>query len=187
MPACGLMMWTRSHAHTITQAHLCLISTYVLDKSLQLCLTLCNPKDCSPSGSSLHGILQARILEWVVMLFSRRSSQSRDQTCVSKCPLHCKAGSLPLTPSGKPTYTYTDTQIYSCVCTQAPIYTWTCTHSYLHTRHHPSLCTRAGTGGHGQGAGGKLEHLLQRRLSPCVVERTVSPPWSISLFQLGSH
>ena len=34
-------------------------------KSLQLCLTLCNPMDCSPLGSSVHGILQARILEWV--------------------------------------------------------------------------------------------------------------------------
>ena len=33
-------------------------------KSLQLCLTLCDPMDCSPSGSSVHGILQARILEW---------------------------------------------------------------------------------------------------------------------------
>ena len=72
-------------------------------------LTLCNPMDCSPSGSSLHRILQARILEWVAMPSSRRSSWSRDQTCVSKCPLHCQAGSLPLTPSGKPTYAYTDT------------------------------------------------------------------------------
>ena len=41
------------------------------DKSLQLCLTLCNPINCSPPGSSVHGILQARILEWVVMPFSR--------------------------------------------------------------------------------------------------------------------
>ena len=37
----------------------------------QLCLTLCNPMDCSPSGSSAHGILKARILEWVAMPFSR--------------------------------------------------------------------------------------------------------------------
>ena len=37
----------------------------------QLCLTLCDPVDCSPPGSSVHGILQARILEWVVMPFSR--------------------------------------------------------------------------------------------------------------------
>ena len=38
------------------------------------CLTLCDPLDCSPPGSSVHGILQARILEWVAMLFSRGSS-----------------------------------------------------------------------------------------------------------------
>ena len=39
-------------------------------KLLQLCLTLCDPMHCSPPGSSLHGILQARILEWVAMPFS---------------------------------------------------------------------------------------------------------------------
>ena len=42
---------------------------------------LCNPMDCSLPGSSLHGILQARILEWVAISFSRESSQPRDQTC----------------------------------------------------------------------------------------------------------
>ena len=46
----------------------------------QLCLTLCNPIDCSLQGSSVCGILQARILEWVAISFSRRSSQSRYQT-----------------------------------------------------------------------------------------------------------
>ena len=40
----------------------------------QSCPTLCNPMDCSPPGSSVHGILQARILEWVVIPFSRVSS-----------------------------------------------------------------------------------------------------------------
>ena len=49
----------------------------------QFCLTLCDPMDCSPPGSSLHGILQARILEWVAISFSRGSSQPRDWTCVS--------------------------------------------------------------------------------------------------------
>ena len=44
---------------------------------------LCNPMDCSPPGSSLHGILQARILEWVAISFSRGSSQPRDRTWVS--------------------------------------------------------------------------------------------------------
>ena len=37
----------------------------------QLCLTLCNSMDCSPPGSSVHGILQARILEWITIPFSR--------------------------------------------------------------------------------------------------------------------
>ena len=48
----------------------------------QLCLTLCDPMDCSLSGSSVHRILQARILEWVAISFSRGSSQPRDQTQV---------------------------------------------------------------------------------------------------------
>ena len=49
----------------------------------QSCLTLWDPTDCSPSGSSVHGILQTRILEWAVISFSRRSSRPRDQTQVS--------------------------------------------------------------------------------------------------------
>ena len=50
---------------------------------MQLCPPLCNPQDCSPPGSSVHGILQERILEWVAISFSRGSSQLRDQTWVS--------------------------------------------------------------------------------------------------------
>ena len=49
----------------------------------QSCLTLCDPTDCSLPGSSIHGILQARILEWVAIPFSRGSSQPRDQTQVA--------------------------------------------------------------------------------------------------------
>ena len=52
-------------------------------KSLQSCLTLSDPMDSSPPGSSVHGILQARILEWVAMTSSRGSSQPRDRTLVS--------------------------------------------------------------------------------------------------------
>ena len=48
----------------------------------QSCLTLCNPMDCSPPGSSIHGIFQARILEWIAILFSRASFQPRDRTQV---------------------------------------------------------------------------------------------------------
>ena len=43
----------------------------------QLCLNLCNPMDCSLPGSSVHGIFQARILEWVAISISRGSSQPR--------------------------------------------------------------------------------------------------------------
>ena len=52
-------------------------------RTFQSCPTLCNPVDHSPLGSSVHGILQARILEWVVISFSRGSSQPRDQIRVS--------------------------------------------------------------------------------------------------------
>ena len=49
----------------------------------QSCPTLCNPMDHCPPGSSVHGILHARILEWIAIPFSRVSSRPKDQTCVS--------------------------------------------------------------------------------------------------------
>ena len=49
----------------------------------QLCPTLCDPMDYSPPGSSIHGIFQARIQEWIAISFSRGSSQARDWTQVS--------------------------------------------------------------------------------------------------------
>ena len=49
----------------------------------QSCPTLCNLMNCSPPCPSVHGILQARILEWVAIPFSRGSSQTRDRTQVS--------------------------------------------------------------------------------------------------------
>ena len=54
-----------------------------LQQVTQLCPTLCNPMDSCPPGSPVHGILQARILEWVAILFSRGSFQPKDQTQVS--------------------------------------------------------------------------------------------------------
>ena len=45
----------------------------------QSCLTLCDPMDCNPPGSSVHGTLQARILEWVAISYSRGSSQPRNE------------------------------------------------------------------------------------------------------------
>ena len=65
-----------------------------------LCLTLCNPMDCNPSGSSVHEIFQARILEWVAISFSRGSSQPRDQT---RSPA-LQANSLPTELQGKPSW-----------------------------------------------------------------------------------
>ena len=59
----------------------------------QSCLTLCDPTDCSPPDSSVHGILQARILKWVAMPSSRGSSRPRDGTSVS-----CFAGRLGFSP-----------------------------------------------------------------------------------------
>ena len=55
----------------------------VVHAKLLQCPTLCNPVDCIPPGSSVHGILQARILEWFAMLSSKVSSRPRDQTHVS--------------------------------------------------------------------------------------------------------
>ena len=52
-------------------------------KVAQSCPTLCDPMDCSPLGSSVHGILQAKILEWVAIAFSRGSSCPRNRTGVS--------------------------------------------------------------------------------------------------------
>ena len=62
----------------------------------QSCSTFCDPMDYSPPGSSVQGILQARILEWVAMPFSKGSSWPRDQTLVSGI-----VGRLPTKPPGK--------------------------------------------------------------------------------------
>ena len=60
-----------------------LVRACVHAKSLQSYLTLYNPMDCSSPGSSVHGMLQARILKWVAMPSFRGSSRPRDQTHVS--------------------------------------------------------------------------------------------------------
>ena len=80
-------------------------------KSLRSCLTHCNPMDSSLPGSSVHGILQAGILEWVAMPSSRGSSQPRDGTHVSYVSCMGKAGSLPLVLPGKLCCKKRETQI----------------------------------------------------------------------------
>ena len=71
---CGSLVWLKSGKDLWSKVHFLVT---------QLCLTLCNLVDCSPPGSSVHGILQGRRLEWVAMPSSRGSSQSRDQTQIS--------------------------------------------------------------------------------------------------------
>ena len=64
---------------TYIDIHVC-VCVYVCAKLLQSCPILCDPTDCSPPSSSVHGILQVRMLEWVAIPTSRRSSQHRNGT-----------------------------------------------------------------------------------------------------------
>ena len=64
----------------------------------QLCLTLCDPMDSSPPGSSVHGILQARILKWVAISCSRGSSWPRDQTQSPASPALASVFFTPVPP-----------------------------------------------------------------------------------------
>ena len=70
---------TLGHMHSFS---LFFFFTAVCVSVAQSCLTLCDPVDCSPPGFSVHRILQARMLEWVAISFSRGSSQPRDKTRV---------------------------------------------------------------------------------------------------------
>ena len=89
---------TRNHTvSTLLSSYLPLhvfFSTILAYICTQSCPTLCDPMDCSPPGSSVHGISQARILEWVAISFSRGSSWHRDWTrtfcisCISRWNLY---------------------------------------------------------------------------------------------------
>ena len=71
-----------------------------------MCSTLCDPMDYSPPGSSVHGFLQARILEWVAMPSSRGIFLTQESNPCLLCFLHWQVGSLPLGPPGKPIFMY---------------------------------------------------------------------------------
>ena len=81
--------------HLNTYILICVCVCVHVRKSLQSCPTLCDPMDHSQPGSSVHGIFQGRILEWVAMPSSKRSSQPRDQTfisyitCIGRQVLYC--------------------------------------------------------------------------------------------------
>ena len=105
------------YIHTCMYTHTCV---YMHVQSLKLCPTLCNPMDYSSSGSSVHGLLQARILACITMPFSRDSSQPRDRTCVS-CISYIVGGFFTHWTPGKAIYIYKHT------------------HTHTHTHTYPSV------------------------------------------------
>ena len=88
----GLLLWIFKKFFGL----LCVCVCVHACSAAQLCLTLSNPKDCSPPGSSLNGISQARTLGWVAISSSKGCSQPKDQTSIFLCLLHWSADSLPL-------------------------------------------------------------------------------------------
>ena len=83
---------TNTHTHTHTHdlsslfSHSYSVAAAAAAKSLQSCLTLCDSIDCSPPGSSVPGILQARILEWVAISFSNACMLTQSlQLCPTPC------------------------------------------------------------------------------------------------------
>ena len=80
------------------------------------CVRLCDPMNCGPPGSSVHGILLVRILEWIAVPSSKEISRLRDRTSISFVYLHWQVGSLPLAAPGKPPYTeYISFKRYTCI------------------------------------------------------------------------
>ena len=108
----------------------------VCAKSLQSCQILCDPMDCSPLDSSVHGISQARILEWVA--FPSFPSQG-----LNLCLLHWQVGSLPL---GPPTNIYVCTHTplrFYCGLSQDTEYSSLCCRASLvaqTVKHLPAMC-----------------------------------------------
>ena len=95
--------WKQSRTETRCCCHRPQIESTLCSCCLvtKLCPTIYDPMDWSPPGSSVHEILQARILEWVAISYSRGSCWPRDGTLVSRL-LHWQAGSLLLVSPGKP-------------------------------------------------------------------------------------
>ena len=96
--------------------------THVKVLVTQLCLTLCNPMDCSLPVSSVHEILQAKIVEWVAISFSKGSFWSRDWTSVS-----CIAGRF---------FTYWATRKYNQWDYKKTGHDWACAHACTHAHTH---------------------------------------------------
>ena len=102
----------------------------------QSCLTLWDPMDCSPPGSSIHGIFRARALEWGAISFSRGSSQPRGQTCMHPlCLLHWQVDSLPLSYLGGPILGDTVTKSFAAAEQESPDF-FACSVCVLYSCYH---------------------------------------------------
>ena len=98
--SCPLSWWC--HSLFLKQyIYSCPKNNHISCLHAQQCTTFYDPIDCSPPGSSVHGIFQARLLEWVAISFSREPSQPRDQTYVPASPA-LKGRFLTSEPPGKP-------------------------------------------------------------------------------------
>ena len=73
---CEIKLQKMHRGHYVSSVHVCVLSRFSR-------VRLCDPRDCSPTGFCVHGALQARILEWFAIPFSKGSSLPRDRTCVS--------------------------------------------------------------------------------------------------------
>ena len=141
-------------------------------KSLQSCPTLCNPVGYRPPDSSVHGILQEKILEWVAVFFSRESSWPRGWTCVS-C-VSCLADRFFTTaPSGEPSSTHEELSLHSCcVRVNKTVAHWNlaCYRNFLHGAKSLQLCLTLFEPLHCSPPGSSFHGILQTRYcseSPC--------------------
>ena len=104
-------IWNLFSARGLTQS----VLHCTCAQSLQSCPTLSDLMDCSPPGSFVHGILQARTLEGVAMPSFRGSSRSQESNSHFLCLLYSQVCSLPPVPSGKPLSYITVSQMYPMI------------------------------------------------------------------------
>ena len=100
-----------SHRFTDTDTHIDK-DIYRMCVCAQSCSTLCDPKDCSPLGSSVHGIFQAQSLGWVASFYSRGIFPTQGLNLHLQHLLHWQANSLPLHDLGSPVYIHIYVYIY---------------------------------------------------------------------------
>ena len=108
---------------------------FLLCSGAPLGQTLCDPMVCSSPGSSVHGILQARILEWVAISYSEGSSPPRDWTLGQLCLLNCRGEFLPLAPPGKAIFTRMSEKlsVELCPCQESRTWRQTCSEKPANT------------------------------------------------------